>query len=347
MWCSVFGRAHETGRDMSDMSCHDMSERRHGHIEGDVHDGVHGEPPKRRRGATRVGTIMLACAAVLVPAACGGGSGPATLPPVTTAAPVDRGTTSTVPASSPTTAPSATTRPPGTPVDRLRVQVVERRPHDKTSFTEGLVLDGDTVYESSGLYGSSSLRVVDAQTGAVRRSVALPSAYFAEGLAKVGSRLVQLTWREHVALVYDIATMQVVERHAYDGEGWGLCDDNARLVMSDGTETLSFRDRDSFRLLGSVRVTLDGQPVKNLNELECVNGSVYANVWLTDQIMRIDPTTGAVTAVIDASGLLAANERGGPDDVLNGIAYDAAHDTFLLTGKHWPALFETRFVATG
>jgi glutamine cyclotransferase len=293
---------------------------------------------------TRLVAVALVLAVWCATAACAGGSGTTTLPPVTTAAPVERSSTSSVP---PATTAAPTTRTPGAPAERLRAQVVERRPHDTSSFTEGLVLDGDTLYESSGLYGSSSLRIVDAQTGEVTKTVPLERSYFAEGLAKVGPRLVQLTWREHVALVYDAASLQVVDRFSYDGEGWGLCDDGDRLVMSDGTDTLSFRDRTSFRLLGSVRVSLDGKAVKNLNELECVDGSVYANVWLTDEIVRIDPADGRVTAVVDASGLRAANERSGPDDVLNGIAYDPTNRTFLLTGKHWPALFETRFVATG
>jgi glutaminyl-peptide cyclotransferase len=144
--------------------------------------------------------------------------------------------------------------------------------------------------------------------------------------------------------VYDTSFRQI-GRFGYDSEGWGLCDDGRRLVMSDGTDSLQFRDRTSFAPVGSVRVTIEGRPVTALNELECVGGDVYANVWQTDTIVRIDPATGRVTAEIDAGGLLAPSERGGADDVLNGIAHDPRDGTFLLTGKHWPALFVVRFVA--
>jgi glutaminyl-peptide cyclotransferase len=157
-----------------------------------------------------------------------------------------------------------------------------------------------------------------------------------------------LTWREGIAFVLDARTLAELDRHRYDAEGWGLCDDGARLVMSDGSDRLVFRDRSTFAPVGSVRVTRAGAPLRALNELECVDGSVYANVWRTDTIVRIDPGTGRVVAEIDAAGLLRPDERpADPDAVLNGIAYDATSGTFFLTGKRWPALFEVRFVATG
>ena len=231
-------------------------------------------------------------------------------------------------------------------VERLKVKVVSVRPHDPTAYTQGLVWDRGTLYESAGLYRRSSLRQVDLRTGEVLRHVDVPPAYFAEGLALVDNHLVQLTWKEGVAFVYDALSFGRVGELHYDGEGWGLCDDGRRLVMSDGSDRLGFRDRRTFALLGGVDVRLDGRPVQQLNELECVGGAVYANVWMSDEIVRIDPASGQVSAVIDASGLLDAAERAHAD-VLNGIAYDAAKKTFLLTGKLWPKLFEVVFVAAG
>lgn len=238
-------------------------------------------------------------------------------------------------------APDASSAPGG--VERLRVEVVERLPHDATAFTQGLELDGDVLYESAGLYGESSVRVADPRAGAVRERRDLDARYFAEGLTKLDDELVVLTWREGVAFVLDAQTLDERGRHAYEGEGWGLCDDDERLVMSDGTSTLTFRDRTTFASIGRVDVTLEGQPIDQLNELECVDGDVYANVWQTDTIVRIDPASGRVTATIDAAGLLTDAERRDAD-VLNGIAYDDATGTFLITGKHWPALFRVRFV---
>ena len=201
---------------------------------------------------------------------------------------------------------------------------------------------GGRLYEGSGLRGESTLREVDPQTGVVDRSIAIDRPYFGEGIAVVDDRIIQLTWQEHTAFVYQLSDFKRLTTFSYDTEGWGLCDDGMRLVMSDGSNQLYFRDRSTFALKGKVSVTNNGTPVDQLNELECVNGQVYANVWQTDTIVRIDPSNGNVTALIDAAGLLGADA--GAVDVLNGIAYDPTTKTFLLTGKLWPTMFEVRFV---
>lgn len=237
-----------------------------------------------------------------------------------------------------------TKSPSPAPVEQLLVEVVGRRPHDRTSYTEGLVLAGGRLFESSGQYGKSTLREVQPQSGEVLRSIPLDPRYFGEGLAAVDDRLIQLTWHEHTALVYRTSDFAQIGTFNYDTEGWGLCDDGTRLVMSDGTSTLYSRDRATFALLGSVEVTNEGEPVADLNELECVDGQVYANVYQTDTIVRIDPASGRVTAEIDASGLLTMDEIVG-SEVLNGIAYDAPAGIFLITGKYWPTLFAVRFVS--
>ena len=202
---------------------------------------------------------------------------------------------------------------------------------------------GGRLYEGSGLRGESTLREVDPRTGAVSRSVSIANQYFGEGIAVVDDRVIFLTWQEHTALVFRLSDFKQIAAFSYDTEGWGLCDDGARLVMSDGTNQLYFRNRATFAVQGQVSVTKNGSPLNQLNELECVDGQVYANVWQTDTIVRIDPASGKVTAEIDASGLLSADEKRGAD-VLNGIAYDASKKSFLITGKYWPAMFEVRFV---
>ena len=267
--------------------------------------------------------------------ACGG---TATTPTTVLTAPTTIAPSSVAPTP---TAASTTLAPPT--VQSLRVDVIERRPHDRGSFTQGLVMAGGRLYEGSGLRGESTLREVDARTGVVARSISIDNKYFGEGIAVVDDRIIQLTWQEHTALVYRLSDFQQVATFSYDTEGWGLCDDGTRLVMSDGTNQLYFRSRTTFAVQGKVAVTKNGAPVDQLNELECVDGHVYANVWQTDTIVRVDPATGRVTAEIDASGLLSAADAPGAD-VLNGIAYDPATKTFLLTGKLWPALFEVRFV---
>lgn len=225
---------------------------------------------------------------------------------------------------------------------RLGVQVREVRPHDSGAFTQGLLWSEGKLYESTGEYGESSLRRVDPVSGEVEKQVSLPADLFGEGLALVDSRLIQLTWQAGVALVYDLKTFEEIDRYSYEGEGWGLCDDGYRLFMSNGTATLSLRDRDSFEEMDRLQVTLEGRVLGALNELECAEGWVYANVYQTDAIVRIDPQTGEVGAVINAAGLLSPEEQAAAE-VLNGIAYRSETRSFLLTGKYWPSMFEVEF----
>lgn len=229
-------------------------------------------------------------------------------------------------------------------VEALKVEVLRSYPHDPRAFTQGLVWRDGALYESTGMVGQSSLRRVDLPTGAVQQKVDVPAPYFAEGLADVGNRLFQLTWQHGRVFVYDRSTFGRVGEFGYQGEGWGLCHDGTSLVMSSGSDALTIHSPRTFDLERTIRVTMDGKPLHQLNELECVGTDVYANVWQTDTIVRIDLATGRVTARIDASGLLTPAERRGVD-VLNGIAYDQADQTFLLTGKWWPKLFRVRFVA--
>ncbi len=242
---------------------------------------------------------------------------------------------------------AARSAPPPQGAEPLQIDVLAIHPHDPAAYTQGLVWHGKDLYESAGQYGQSSLRRVDPVSGIVRQQIALEPRYFAEGLALVGERLIQLTWREGTAPVYDRATFKHLADFHYDGEGWGLCYDGRRLVMSDGSDRLFFRDPKTFVVQGSVAVTRDGVPVPQLNELECVGGMVWANVWQTDDILRIDPATGRVTGVAQATGLLTAEDRAAGAEVLNGIAYDPATQRFWITGKLWPKMFEVRFVPAG
>ena len=248
-----------------------------------------------------------------------------------------------------TPAPTAAATPSAVPT--LRPEVLAELPHDPAAFTQGFEIDGGVLYEGTGLEGRSQLRELDPDTGAVRRSVPLPGQLFGEGITVVGDRIWQLTWRDGVALEWDRATLTLRREVPLDGEGWGLCDDGgeppdghrARLVRSDGTDRLRFHDPVTFAEQGSVAVTLNGAPVTQLNELECVGGQVWANVWQTDRIVRIDPATGQVTAVVDAAGLLDPARRAAAD-VLNGIAAVPGGDgEFLVTGKLWPVTFRVRF----
>lgn len=220
-------------------------------------------------------------------------------------------------------------------------EVVRAYPHDRGAFTQGLLwLDG-YLYEGTGLYGRSSVRKVQLESGRVVQQQSVAQQYFGEGLAAFGSSLYQLTWQNGVAFVYDRATFKLQKQFTYPGEGWGLTSDGRRLIMSDGTEYLRFLDPATFKETGRVRVTDAGRPVARLNELEYVRGEVYANVWQTDRIARINPATGRVNSWIDLSGILPVSERAGVD-VLNGIAYDAQRGRLFVTGKLWPRVFEIK-----
>ncbi len=228
-------------------------------------------------------------------------------------------------------------------VDDLVPQVVQVYPHDARAFTQGLVYFDRGLFESTGLNGRSSLRRVNPDSGTVETRVELDASVFAEGLARVNDELYQLTWKNGLAFVWKLGNFERVREYHYPGEGWGLCYDGKRLVMSDGSDKLTFRDPRTFKETGSVQVVRAGQPVRNLNELECVEGTVYANIWETDYIARIDPGSGEVTGWIDAAGLLSPGERAATD-VLNGIAHVPERNTFLITGKLWPRIFEVKFV---
>ncbi len=235
---------------------------------------------------------------------------------------------------------------PGEAAERLRVKVLASYPHDAGAFTQGLQMEGDILYESTGLEGLSSLRRVDPRTGKVLKKVDLESNLFGEGLTRLDTRLVQLTWQNGIAIVWDAATFTELERWRYHGEGWGLAYDGNQLILSDGSSWLSFRDPSDFSVQGRVEVKLDGLPIDNLNELEFAEGKLYANIWGREEIVRIDPLTGKVEAVIEAKNLLKPNERVGAE-VLNGIAWDATTKTFWITGKRWPKMFQVVFEKAG
>ena len=234
------------------------------------------------------------------------------------------------------------------PVDGQRRQapvygyeVVNVYPHDREAFTQGLLYRDGVLFESTGLNGRSTLRKVRLETGEVIQQVAVDNRYFAEGLTDWGSRLVQLTWNTNVGFVYDLATFKSLRTFSYMGEGWGLARDQKRLIMSDGSPTLRFLDPETFQVTGRVDVRDAGLPVEDLNELEFVEGEIYANVWTTDRIAMIAPGTGQVTGWINLAGLMPRVATSG-DAVLNGIAYDAARRRLFVTGKLWPRLFEIR-----
>ncbi len=229
-------------------------------------------------------------------------------------------------------------------VRRYGYEVVNVYPHDENAFTQGLVFYDGHLYESTGLRGRSSLRKVELQTGTVLVSTPLHDNHFGEGLAVCQDRILQLTWQARVGFVYDPEGLTLVDSFTYESEGWGLTCDGVRLIMSDGSPRLYFRQPESFRVEYYVNVHDETTPVERLNELEFIDGMVYANVWQTDRIAIIDPADGLVTGWIDLSGLLDTMEVTARVDVLNGIAYDAAGDRLFVTGKLWPWLFEIRLV---
>lgn len=227
--------------------------------------------------------------------------------------------------------------------EHLTVRVLHTYPHDPEAFTQGLLWHEGHLFESTGQYGASAVRRVALETGEVLQRRANEAMVFGEGLARVRDQLVQLSWMEHEAYVWNLRDFTPVRTFEYAGEGWGLCYDGAQLVMTDGSDRIFFRDPETFAILRTVHVRDRGESVDQLNELECVDGVLWANVWRTDRILRIDPHDGRVTAVVDARGLLTDDERRSAD-VLNGIAWIPERRHFAITGKLWPHIFEVEFV---
>ncbi|HUO15752.1 MAG TPA: glutaminyl-peptide cyclotransferase [Verrucomicrobiae bacterium] len=224
-------------------------------------------------------------------------------------------------------------------------QVVNVYPHDPHAFTQGLIYVDGHLYESTGEYGTSSLRMEDLQTGKVLQRHDLPAEYFGEGLTDWGSTLIQLTWKAHKAFVYDRFSFTVLRTFEFAGEGWGLTHDDTQLILSNGSSTLQFLDPKTFRVTRRLKVTDEnGRAVDSLNELEYIRGEIYANIWHRDEIARISPRTGKVVGWIDLSGIIDKRELASPEAVLNGIAYDKAGDRLFVTGKLWPKLFEIKVV---
>jgi glutaminyl-peptide cyclotransferase len=225
-------------------------------------------------------------------------------------------------------------------------EVIHAWPHDPAAFTQGLVFHDGDILESTGLNGKSTLRNDELETGRVRKKISLPSQYFAEGLTVIGTKAYQLTWQNGLGFIYDVSSFEQEGQFSYEGEGWGLTTDGQWLILSDGTNRIRFLDPKTFRLVRTITVTASGRSVYDLNELEWIKGEIFANVWQTDNVVRIDPASGVIRGVIDFSGLLSQDERKRETDVLNGIAYDATHDRLFVTGKNWPKLFEVRLIPT-
>ncbi|HEX8775929.1 MAG TPA: glutaminyl-peptide cyclotransferase [Pyrinomonadaceae bacterium] len=221
-------------------------------------------------------------------------------------------------------------------------EVVKVWPHDTGAFTQGLEIHQGSLYESTGGYGTSSLRQVELETGRVVRRVDVPHEYFAEGLTIFQGKIYQLTWKSHKGFTYDLASFQPLGEFSYEGEGWGLTHDESSLIMSDGTNRIRFLNPVNYQLERAIKVYDGDRPLTKLNELEYIHGEIYANVWETDWIVRINPQTGEVLGWIDLKDLLSRTDRSAATDVLNGIAYDGAGERLFVTGKRWPKLFQIR-----
>lgn len=223
-------------------------------------------------------------------------------------------------------------------------KVVKSYPHDQYAFCQGLVVEGDTLYEGTGREGQSTLRVVDLKTGQVQKSIKLPDVVFGEGITVFEGQIYQLTWKNNIAYVYDKDTFQYKTKIRYSGEGWGLTHDGTHLIMSDGSSSLRFVNPKTFKTVKKLRVRENGRNVEDLNELEYVDGKIYANVWYKDLIAQISPKTGDVEAWIDLRGIISDQDRGNREHVLNGIAYDPQSKRLFVTGKNWPYLYEIQII---
>jgi len=314
---------------------------------------VHDFPPDRPR---HFGALALAVV-VFFSSSCGGGIRPTlTDERLGDAAAIAAAPTAVAPTIASTAEPAETAQAAvsetgaGEPVmvdgvEQLVVQVIEEFPHDGLAYTQGLELLDGAFIESTGQRPSSpsTLRRVVPQTGEVIQSVATPNGYFGEGATVVGDQIIQLTWQTNTAYYWDATTFELRKEVAYAGEGWGLCYDGARLIMTDGGTELIFRDPASFDEIGRIAVSFRGQPVAQLNELECVNGVVWANIYPSRTIVRVDPASGMVTGIVDTSAI-NPNVALDSEHAMNGIAWDAATSSFFVTGKFWPTLYRINFV---
>ncbi|MDP6094437.1 MAG: glutaminyl-peptide cyclotransferase [Gammaproteobacteria bacterium] len=228
--------------------------------------------------------------------------------------------------------------------ERYGYNVIETYPHEITSFTQGLVYHEGYLFEGSGKNGLSMLRKVNLEDGEVLMSKRLSDRYFGEGVEIVGDKIYQLTWQSHMVFVYDKSNFEQIGTHYNPTQGWGLAYDDEHLILSDGTDTLQFLDPESFTAVRKVQVKFNDQPINNLNELEYIDGEVWANIWQTDYIIRIDPASGVVRSIVDLSGLSERTRLGSSEAVLNGIAWDSENRRLFVTGKHWSNLFEIELV---
>lgn len=219
-------------------------------------------------------------------------------------------------------------------------KIVRTYPHDRNAFTQGLALERGILYEGTGLWGKSELRRLELVSGRVLKAVRLPARFFGEGITVHENRVIQLTWKSNIGFVYDSTSLKLIRTFTYPTAGWGLTHDGTRFIMSDGTSKLYFLNLRNFKVMKSVEVEYNDVPISNINELEYVKGEVYANIWKTDRIARIEPATGRIVGWIELNGLSRFNDRGAPIGVLNGIAYDAETDRLYVTGKLWPKIFQ-------
>lgn len=244
--------------------------------------------------------------------------------------------------SEPSTARQTAAETEGVPV--YSYQVINTWPHDAEAYTQGLVFHDGLLFESTGLRGASSLRRVELKTGKVKKKLEVAHEYFAEGMTIFQNKIFQLTWQAQKGFVYDLKKFKQEGEFAYEGEGWGLTHDDHSLILSDGTNRIRFLDPSSFQVQRTISVYDNGQPLTDINELEYIKGEIYANIWRTDRIVRIDPNTGKINAWIDMTGLHHQGPEENTENCLNGIAYDAEGDRLFVTGKRWPQLFEIRLV---
>jgi glutaminyl-peptide cyclotransferase len=243
----------------------------------------------------------------------------------------------------PSFTPSTSTLSP-VPVETYTYSIVHVYPHDTDAFTEGLVFNQGSLFESTGLKGQSSLRQVDLDSGRIIREYNLPGHYFGEGITIYNDTIIQLTYQSHIGFVYDLNNFMFLRDFSYPTEGWGLTQDGHHLIMSDGTSNLTFLDPQTFKITGSLPISDNGVSVDKINALAYINGEVYANIWLTDKIAIINLLSGKVDGWIDLTGLLQTQKYSGKVDVLNGIAYDSQADRIFVTGKWWPYLFQIKLV---